>query len=165
MKTRMLFLALLCLVGLAACRRAEVTDIQQGDSGGVDITAQLTEADLNDAIADALAIENPLLRDPNVDLQPGQIVITGTHDKRDGSGSVSGTMTITLSVENGAILTQVTAINVDGIKPSDARVETINQRIAERVAQRANRENRQITVQSVNITDDVVDVAFNVTRT
>ncbi|MBZ0289057.1 MAG: hypothetical protein K8I30_15670, partial [Anaerolineae bacterium] len=117
MKTRMLILALICMVGLAACNRGEVTDVQRDPAGGVDITAQLTETDISEAIADALAVENPLLRDPQVDLQAGEIVINGTHDKRDGSGTVSGSMTVTLSVENGAILPHVTQINIDGIKP------------------------------------------------
>ena len=78
MKTQMLLLSLLCLVGLAACNRGEVTDIQRDPAGGVDVTAQLSETDINDAIADALAVDNPLLRDPNVDLQAGQIVVSGT---------------------------------------------------------------------------------------
>ena len=164
MKMRMLILALLCTVGLAACNRGEVTDVQRDPSGGVDITAQLTETDISDAIADALAIENPLLRDPKVDLQPGQIVITGSHDKRDGSGRVSGTMTITLSVDNGAILPQVTQIDIEGIKPSDEAVTTINQRIAERVTKRADKQGRQITVKSVDVTDTAVVVVFNVKK-
>jgi hypothetical protein len=164
LKARMLILALLCLVGLAACNRGEVTDVQRDPSGGVDITAQLSETDISDAIADALAIENPLLRDPKVDLQPGQIVITGSHDKRDGSGRVDGTMTITLSVDNGAILPQVTQIDIEGIKPSDAQVATINERIAERVAKRADKEGRQITVKSVDVTDTTVVVVFNLKK-
>lgn len=165
MKAQMLLLSLLCVIGLAACRRAEVTDIQRDPGGGVDVTAQLSETDINDAIADALAVDNPLLRDPNVDLQAGQIVINGTREKADGSGTVSGTMTITLSVENGAILTQVTAINIEGIRPSDERISNINQRISERVTRRADRENRQITVKSVAVSDTAVEVVFNVQRT
>jgi hypothetical protein len=164
MKMRMLILGLLCMMGLAACNRGEVIDVQRDPSGGVDITAQLTETDISDAIADALAIENPLLRDPKVDLQPGQIVITGSHDKRDGSGTVNGTMTITLSIDNGAILPQVTQIDIEGIKPSDEAVTTINQRIAERVTKRADKEGRQITVKSVDVTDTAVVVVFNLKK-
>lgn len=165
MKFKMLILGLLCVVGLAACNRGEVTDVQRDPAGGVDVTAQLTETDISDAIADALAIQNPLLRDPKVDLQPGQIVITGSHDKRDGSGRVDGSMTVTLSVQDGAILPQVTAIDIEGIKPSDEQVTTINQRIAERVTRRADKEGRQITVKSVSVTDTLVEVVFNVKRT
>ncbi|MEO8610290.1 MAG: LmeA family phospholipid-binding protein [Chloroflexota bacterium] len=164
MKSKMLILALLCIVGLAACNRGEVTDVQRDPSGGLDITAQLTETDISAAIADALAIQNPLLRDPKVDLQPGQIVITGTHDKRDGTGTVSGTMTVTLSVDNGAILPQVTQIDIEGIKPSDEQVTNMNQRIAERVTQRADKQGRQITVKSVDVTDTAVVVIFNLKK-
>jgi hypothetical protein len=164
MKAQMLLLTLLCLTGLAACDRGAVNNIQRDPAGGVDVTAQISEADVNDAIADALAVENPLLRDPSVDLQAGQIVINGTHEKEDGSGTVSGTMTVTLSVENGVILTQVTQINIEGIKPSDERIRNINQRISERVTSRADSENRQITVKSVAVTDTAVEVVFNVQR-
>ncbi len=164
-KKLLLFLLLIGVVALAACRRAEVTDIQRDPSGGVDVTAELTESDISAAIADALAIDNPLLRDPQVDLQPGQIVITGQHDQRDGTGTVSGSLTVTLSVQNGAILAQVTQADIEGIDLSDARIATINSRIAERVTRRADRENRQITVQSVTISDTAVEVIFNVQRT
>src|SRR5262245_48074109 len=142
MKARILLLATLCLIGLAACNRGQVTDVQRDADGGLDVTAQLTESDITDAIADALAIENPLLRDPHVDLQTGQIFITGTHDQRDGTGTISGSITVTLSVQNGAILPEVTQLNIDDIKPSDERIANINARIADRVTRRANRDNR-----------------------
>lgn len=164
MKIRMLLLSLLCVVGLAACNRGEVTDIQRDPAGGVDVTAQISEADISDAIADALAVENPLLRDPSVDLQAGQIVINGTHEKTNGSGTVNGTITVTLSVANGAILAQVTQVNIEDIKLSDERISNINQRISERVTSRADRENRQITVKSIAVTDTAVEVVFNVQR-
>jgi hypothetical protein len=166
MKNRILLLALVGVLVLAGCRRAEITNIQRDAAGGVDVTAKLTEAEMNDAIADALAVSNPLLREPKVDLQPGQIVINGKHDKRDGSGTVSGSLTMTLSIQNGALLAQVTQASIDGVDiTSDPRVAELNQRIAERVTRRADRENRQITVKSVSITSDTVEVVFNVKRT
>ena len=70
-----------------------------------------------------------------------------------------------LSVQDGAILPQVTQINIEGIKPSDEQVTAINQRIAERVTRRADKEGRQITVKSVNVTGTLVEVVFNVKRT
>jgi hypothetical protein len=164
MKTRMLLLALFAIVGLAACNRGTVTDVQRDGEGGVDVTVQLSETEINDAIADALAIENPLLRDPKVDLQAGQIYVTGTHNQRDGTGTVSGSLTFTLSVQNGAVLATVTQADIEDISLSDERIADINARIAERVTRRANRENRQITVKSVTVTDTAVEVVFNARR-
>jgi len=160
MKTRLLIL-LLATVALAACRRAEVTNIERNPEGGLDVSASLSEADINAAIADALAIENPLLRDPQVDLQNGQIVVTGSHEPRNGGETVSGSLTITLSVENGALLAQITQADIQGVDLSDERIANINQRISERLTTRANRENRAVTVQSVNVTDSAVEVTFN----
>ncbi|MEO8612054.1 MAG: hypothetical protein ABI690_29425 [Chloroflexota bacterium] len=42
MKSKMLILGLLCAVGLAACNRGEVTDVQRDPSGGLDNTTQLS---------------------------------------------------------------------------------------------------------------------------
>jgi hypothetical protein len=55
-------------------------------------------------------------------------------------------------------------VNIQGIELSDERIANINQRIAERVARRADRENRQITMKSVSVTDTLVEVVFNVQR-
>jgi hypothetical protein len=165
MKNRLIFLLLVSLLALAACNRGEVTDVQRNPEGGVDVTAQLSETEISEAITDALAEDNPLLRDPQVDLQPGQIVINGQHDQRDGSGTVSGSLTVNLSIQNGAILATVTQVNIQGVDLSDTRIANINSRIAERVTRRADREGRNITVQSVTISDTMVEVQFNITRT
>jgi hypothetical protein len=163
MKTRLLIL-LLVVVALAACRRAEITGVERNPEGGLDVSASLSEADINAAIADALAIQNPLLRDPQVDLQNGQIVVTGSHELPSGGETVSGSLTFTLSVNNGVLLAQITDADIQGVDLSDERIANFNQRISERMTNRANRENRAVTVQSVNVTDSAVEITFNVQR-
>src|SRR3990172_5965871 len=87
MKLRMLCV-LLATLALAACNRGTV-EVQGNGDGTATVTVTVTEAEIDAAIADALDVSNPLLRDPVVDLQPGQIVVSGEHDRRDGGGGVS----------------------------------------------------------------------------
>lgn len=165
MKLSSLILMSLLLVTLAACNRGEVTDVQRNPEGGVDVTVRLTETEVNEAITDALnAAANPLLRDPSVDLQAGQIVINGQHERRDGGGTVSGSLTVTVTVEGGALLAQVTQADIEGWDASNERIAQFNQRLAENFSRRANRDNQQITVTAVNITDTELEVTFNAKR-
>src|ERR1700755_3358387 len=108
MKVRVLLFCALIL-GLAACNRGNVSDVQRDANGGVDATVSLTEQEVNDAVVEALSKQgNPLLRNPKIEWQPGQMVINGEHERRDGQGTVSGSVTVTVTAQNGAILPQVT---------------------------------------------------------
>jgi hypothetical protein len=159
-----LFLLLICVPAflLVACRRGEVS-VERNPSGGVDVSVVLAEADVNGVIADALAGGNPLLRDPHVDLQSGSIYVTGEHDRRDGNGRVSGSFRVTVTVQDGAILPQVTEVNIEGIGATDERIAQLNQQLAQGFLSRANRTDA-ISVQSVNITDNDLTIVFNVRR-
>lgn len=162
MKIRVLLLILIATLG-AACDRGNIQVDRNGNSSA-SITVTLTEAEFNSMINDALAGSNPLLRDPIVDFQPGQIIISGEHERRAGAGRVSGTLTMTLSVQNGALLAQITAVNIEGLDLTDARITEFNQRLAERMTQRAGRDNPILTVQSVTVTADNVQVVFEARR-
>ena len=162
--TMLALLAALALV-LAGCNRGEVTDVQRDANGGADVTYKLTESEISDALADALtATGNPLLRNPKVDLQPGQIVISGEHDQRDGTGTVSGNLTMTLTVQDGTLLAQITKADIQGWDANDERIAQFNQRLADNFSKRANRANKQITFKTVTITDNDIELVFNVKR-
>lgn len=162
MKLRLIVLVLIVLA-LAACRRGAI-GVQLNGDGTATVTVTVSEADVNAAIADALNVDNPLLRDPSVDLQPGQIVISGEHDRRDGGGRISGSLTMTLTVQDGALLAQIVAADIEGIDMSDARIAEFNQRMAERMTTRAGRDNSIVTMQSVTITDSEVQIVFEARR-
>jgi hypothetical protein len=165
MKTRIMILFGLLIFALAGCNRGEVVDVQRDANGGADVTYRITESDISTAITDALnAGGNPLLRNPKVDLQPGQIVVSGDHERRDGKGTVSGTITITITIQNGTLLAQVTQANIDGWDASDTRIAEFNQRLANDFSRRANRDNKQINFTSATITDDAIDLVFNIKR-
>ena len=157
--TKRIVLFTLVILALAACNRGKI-EVERKAGGGATVTVTVSESEINDVITEALAVENPLLRDPHVDLQAGKIVVTGEHDQRDGSGRVSGNFTMTLSVQDGALLAQITDVQIQGIDLSDERIANINARMAQRLTERAGRENRIITVTSVTITDNDVEIVF-----
>lgn len=162
----MVVLMLVVLAGsLTACRRAEVTDIERNPDGGVDVTLTLAESDINEVIQQALAVRaNPLLRNPQVDLQAGQIVINGEHDRRDGSGTVNGSVTVQVTVADGKLQATVVGLQIEGVDLNDERVTTFNQRVNDLLNSRAAQGRGQITVQSVSISETQMDVVLNAQR-
>jgi hypothetical protein len=164
MKIRVLMFCVLVL-GLAACNRSNVSDVQRDPNGGVDATVSLTEQEVNDTVVEALSRQgNPLLRNPKIDLQPGQLVIKGEHERRDGKGTVSGSVTVTITVQNGSLLAQVTKADIEGYDASDPRIAEFNQKLTDAFNRRANRENKQLTFTAVTITDTNLTFTINLKR-
>lgn len=162
MKFWTLGLVLMAAVSLVGCRGQFA--VERNPEGGADVTITLAESDINAAITEALnERENPLLRNPQVDLQPGQIVINGEHERRDGGGTVSGSLTATVTVQDGAILAQVTQADIEGVDLRDERIARFNERLAENFNRRASRSDG-LTMQSVTITEDEIEIKFNVQR-
>ncbi len=158
MNTR-LRLLLLALLALAACERADV-DIRRGTTGSTTVTVTLHEEDLQAAIGSILAEENPLLRDPQVDLQDGRIIVSGEHDRRDGQGRVSGSVTLTLGVEGGELRARITAVDIEGVTLSDAQIAELNERLSEAILQRAGRDNRILTMISIAVSEETIQFVF-----
>lgn len=166
MRIRLLILCMGIMLVLTACNRGAVSDVQVDPSGGVDATISLTEQEVNDAVVDALSKQtNPLLRNPKVDLQAGQILINGEHERRDGQGTVSGSVTVTITVENGGLLAQVSQANIEGWDATDARIAEFNQQLVASFNRRANRDNGQLTFKAITITDSNLSFTINIKRT
>jgi hypothetical protein len=163
MTKKLAILSILVTLLVSACQFGGV-NVSRNEDGTLNADVSLTESDVNTIIQNALAQSgNPLLRDPNVDLQNGQIVVTGTHDKRDGSGSVSGTMTLTVTVNNGALSVQVTALNVEGLVADDNRIAQLNQQLAGVFGQRGLGSNNRAQITAVTITDNALTFTLKVT--
>ncbi len=164
MKIRVLMLCIVVL-GLAGCNRGNVSDVQRDANGDVDATVSLTGQEVNDAVIEALSKQgNPLLRNPTIDLQPGQLVINGEHERRDGKGTVSGSLTMTITVQNGSLLAQITKADVEGFDASDPRIVEFNQKLTDAFNHRANRDNKQITFTAITISDTNLTFTVNIKR-
>lgn len=161
-------LGLLLVVGcllLAACGAGRVEIIRERGSDVFSVTVELNEDDMAQLVADALAASaNPLLRDPVVDLQNGQIEVTGTHERRDGGGSVNGRILLTASVHDERLVLQATDINIEGVDVSDERLAQFNNNLAERISGRAAQRMPNITLTGVTISDNLLVLTLDATR-
>ncbi len=165
MKIRILLLCILTMTGLAACNRGNVTDVERDPNGGVDATVTLTEQEVNDAVIEALSKQaNPLLHSPKIDLQAGQMVINGEHERRDGKGTVSGSLTVTISIQDGTLLPRITKTDIEGFDATDSRISEFNQRLVEVFNKRANLDSKQITFKAITLTDTNLSFTINVKR-
>ena len=113
MKTVIALLGLVVL--LAGCNIGNVS-LQRNASGSVEGTVTLTEAEINTAVQTVLA-NNPGLRlqQATTDLQNGQIVVSGSYTKADGSTG-QGSFTMTLVAQDGALLAQISSRIVNEVR-------------------------------------------------
>ncbi len=164
MKGRLFLLfAIVSLMLLTACK-AQV-EVRPSPGSGVAITVTMTEEEVNDAISGALELGgNPLLRNPQVDLQDGAVVITGEHERREGEGRVSGTIRLTLSAEDGVLVAQITDMEIEGTEVSDEQIAQLNERLAEALSNRAGRGRRVLRLDSVTVTDDSIEFVLILER-
>lgn len=161
-------ISLLLVLGaslLAACGAGRVSVVRERGSDVFNVTVELNEDDVAQLVAEALtASANPLLRDPVVDLQNGQIEVTGTHERRDGSGQVNGRITLTASVQDEHLVLQATDINIEGVDVSDERLAQFNNNLAERISGRAAQRMPNVTLTGVTITDNLLVLTLDATR-
>ena len=162
MKQVKVFLFVLFITTLGACRQGTV-QIER-DGNGALITVNLTESEMNALAAEALAESNPLLRNPEVDLQPDLIVVHGEHERRDGNGTVSGSIDLTVTVQDGSLLIQAQSINIEGVDISDERIQRFNERMQERMLRRLERGRGVMEAQSVTITEADLTATFRAER-
>lgn len=148
---------------LARCNQANFN--VQVDREGATVNVQISEAEANTLLSSLIASgPNPLLRNPSIDLQNGQIVVNGEHDRRDGGGRVRGSLTLTPSVNNGALQLVVTSANIEGVDLNDGQISQLNQRIAEGLNQRAIRDNQFARLERVSVTSDALTFTLRVSR-
>jgi regulator of protease activity HflC (stomatin/prohibitin superfamily) len=158
-----LFLFLILIFGLVACNRD--VNVQPNGDGTATVSVSVTEAEVNTVVQNALSARaNPLLRNPSVGLQNGQIVVTGEHERRDGAGTVSGTVTLNATVVNGVLNVEVTDVDIEGWDVSDERIQQFNDELEERLGGRARQNNGNATLESVSITDDNLTIQIRVSR-
>ncbi len=155
-------LLLLLAMGLVACNQDNFS-AKGNPNGGIDITVTATECDINTALSNALTQSgNSALRNPVIDLQPNQIAITGEVERQNKSGEyVDAEITVSVSVADGRLSAQVTHANVEGWAANDARLLEINQRIESALQGRALRDNPNVTLTAISVTDANLTFTLN----
>lgn len=164
---RQLKIGLFLVVGsllLAACGAGQVEIVRERGSDVFNITVELNEDDVAQLVEEALAANgNPLLRNPVVDLQNGQIEVTGQHERRDGSGLVNGRILLIPSVQDNALMLEATEITLEGVEMSDERIAQFNENLAERISGRADR-TPNVTLTTVTVTDNLLTLTLDAIR-
>jgi hypothetical protein len=164
---RLVKISLLLVLGsllLAACGAGRVEIVRERGSDVFNITVELNEDDVAQLVEDALAASaNPLLRNPMVNLQNGQIEVTGTHERRDGGGQVNGRLILVPSVQDKHLVLAATEITIEGVNVSDERVEQFNNNLAEHINGRAGQRMPNITLTGVTVSNNLLVLTFDTT--
>ncbi|MFN8376182.1 MAG: hypothetical protein U0694_25320 [Anaerolineae bacterium] len=167
---KLALLTLLMALAAAGCNFGSV-GVERNAQGGVDVTITLSESEVNTLISEAItrAEENGRavrIQNPSVDLQAGQIVISGDYEQQNGTGNfVNGSITLGVTVADGHVSVNVTAANIEGFTANDERLTAITDRINEALNNRASRDNgANITLTSITVSDNDMTMVINVQR-
>lgn len=158
-------LLLLVSIGLVACNRDNFS-AERNPAGGVDITVTATESEINTSLSTALAQSpNAAIRNASIDLQANQLVISGEVERQNGSGEyVDATFTVQFSIVDGRLSAEITDANVAGWSGTDARLADINQQIESALQGRAQRDNPNVKLTALVITDTNLTFTLNAQR-
>jgi hypothetical protein len=162
MNLRTLTLGIVLVVALAACNFGNNIRVDQGAGGGLDITLTLSEAEVNQLLANGLA-NNPdaQIEQANIDLQPGALVITGNIVGDDGTRS-PGSLSLNVGLVNGQVSVVVTNVTFAGYNANSSEIARINEQIQAGLNARAQQDNSGSQVTAVNVTNDSLSITVNV---
>ena len=142
----------------SACERT----ISRNANGSLDVQTSITQKQLQSVISSSIA--DPLVKELDVQLQSGYILVTGERQRlNDSTKTDSLSFSLVLSVSNGQLAAAVTNAQIDNIAVDQARVSNWNQTIANRLENLARRA-PNATLQSVSITPDAVSMTWQVTK-
>jgi hypothetical protein len=151
MKLRLIIFSFMMVV-LSACAGIS---IERNADGSTSLNIGFTESEVNSFVQSALANNpNVPLRNTSVDLQNGLMVISGQYDRPNNGGTSNGTITLTMTVANGALQAQATNINVDGLTLDPTALQQFNNQLAQALGGNALQNNSGATLQSVTISAD-----------
>ncbi len=156
---RFLFLFALLLVAFTnACER----NITRSEDGSLRVETSITAQALQEAIQAAIA--DPLIKEINVSLQPGYILVSGQRERlNDSSKTDTLSFRLNLGVNDGQLTAVVSQTALDGKPLDQARIDHWNETIADRL-QKMGQNRANTTLQSVTITPEGVQMTWQVSR-
>ncbi|HUI89301.1 MAG TPA: hypothetical protein VLX61_11330 [Anaerolineales bacterium] len=142
----------------SACERT----FTRNPNGSLGVQTNITQQQLQGVIQSSIA--DPLVKELNVQLQSGYILVTGQR-RRLNDASVTDTMTfrLDLGVANGHLTATISNALIDNVPIEQARVNIWNQTIANRLANLGQRA-PNVSLQSVSITPDSVTMNWQVSK-
>jgi len=152
-----IFLLVFALL-LSACQR----NITRNGDGSVDVETSITQQELQDAINAAIA--DPLIKELNVSLQSGYVLVSGTRERlNDSSKADTFSFRLDLGVSNGQLTSTISNAQFDGFTVEQNRMDHWNTTIANRIG-KINSKNPNSTLKSVSITPSIVTMTWTISK-
>jgi hypothetical protein len=149
---------MILVFSLTGCRRGDISIDPDAGTLGLSIS----ETDLNAGLMTLIAAHsNPLFRNPSLDLQPGLVVLNGEHQRRDGQGMVTGSVTLRPSVVEGGIQVAVEQVSVEGVNADDAQVQAFADDFAKLLNNQSALRQRRASITAFTVTDSTLDITFS----
>ena len=155
-KLSILFAVILLFV--SACR----ANISRNQDGSLTIETTISQQELQEAITASIA--DPLIKELNVSLQSGYVLVTGQRQRlNDASKTDNLTFRLDLGVNNGQLTATISNAQLDGVPVEQNRLDHWNQTIASRLVI-LGKKNPNSSLESVNVTPEAVSMTWKVSR-
>ena len=158
-KLPILFVVLVTLIFfVSACR----TNISRNEDGSLAVETTISQQKLQEAITASIA--DPIIKELNVSLQSGYILVTGQRQRlNDASRTDTLTFRLDLGVSNGQLTAVISNAQLDSLPVEQTRVDHWNQTIASRLVI-LGKKNPNSSLETVNVTPDAVNMTWKVSR-
>ena len=151
-------LLIVLLFAISACR----ANISRNADGSTTVETTISQQELQEAITASIA--DPLIKELNVSLQSGYMLVTGQRQRlNDASKTDNLTFRLDLGVSNGQLTATISNAQLDGVPVEQNRVDHWNQTIASRLVI-LGKKNPNSSLESVNVTPDAVSMTWKVSR-
>ena len=158
-KTRIISVVLVSLVFLISACRA---NISRNSDGSLSVQTTISQQELQEAINASIA--DPLVKELNVSLQQGYILVTGQRQRlNDASKTDTLNFRLDLGVSNGQLTATVSNATLDGKPVEQNRVDHWNQTIASRIVI-LGKKRPNTSLKSVNVTPESVAMDWTVSK-
>lgn len=159
MKNKTLSVFLIALIFLMSGCRA---NISRNSDGSLSVETTISQQELQEAINASIA--DPLIKDLNVSLQQGHILVTGQRQRlNDATRMDTLNFRLDLGVSNGQLTATVSQATLDGKPIEQSRVDHWNQTIASRIVI-VGKKRPNASIKSVNIMPEAVTMDWTVSK-
>ena len=159
MKTKTLSILLIALVFLISGCRA---NISRNSDGSLSVETTVSQQELQEAINASIA--DPLIKELNVSLQQGYILVTGQRQRLNDATKMDRlNFRLDLGVSNGQLTATVSSATLDGKPIEQSRVDHWNQTIASRIVI-LGKKRPNASIKSVSVTPEAVTMNWSIAK-
>jgi hypothetical protein len=161
MKSPIVMVFFMLVLAALACNAGADVNVSVDDQYSY-LTVSLTEQQVQDVLAGALANAGRVrVENPHVDLQAGQIVVSGEAIGQDGR-RYPGNMTLQAGAANGALQISIVAVNFNGFTADPDTINRWNADIAAGLGRAAAQSASEVS--EVAVTDSALSITWRTPR-